>query len=75
MDLGPQVVGLHVLLQLVIFMTKQKSLKEDLRLDYYLLLKDCTRQTILFSPTRAKLRTKFNPQMQDFKLVLDLNCK
>ena len=26
-------------------------------------------------PTWAKSLTKFNPKMQDFKRVLDLNCK
>ena len=34
---GPLTV--HVLLQSVIFMSKQKSLKENLQVDYYLLLK------------------------------------
>ena len=27
------------------------------------------------SPTRAKSLAKFNPRMQDFKSILDLNCK
>ena len=27
------------------------------------------------SPTWAKSVTKFNPKMQNFKRVLDLNCK
>ena len=27
------------------------------------------------SPTWAKSLTKFNPKMQDFKRVLDLNCQ
>ena len=66
---GPGPVVAHVLLQLVIFITKQKSL------DYYLLLKYCTRQRTLLSPTWAKSLTKFNPKMQDFKRVLNLNCK
>ena len=30
-------------------MTKQKSLKENLRMDYYLQLKDCTKQFTLLS--------------------------
>ena len=55
--LGPMVV--HVLLQLVIFMTKQKSLKY------------CRRQLTLLSPTWTKSLTKFNPKMQDLKRVLD----
>ena len=29
----------------------------------------------LLPPIWAKSRTKFNPKMQDFKRVLDLNCK
>ena len=31
--------------------------------------------TALLPPTWAKSFTKFNPKMQDFKRVLDLNCK
>ena len=27
------------------------------------------------SPTWAKSRSKFNPKVQDFKRVFDLNCK
>ena len=57
-----------ILLQLVIFMTKQKSLKENLRVDYYLLLKYCSRQCTWLSPTWAKSLTKFNTQMQDLKM-------
>ena len=35
--------------KLVVFMSKQKKyLKENLRMDYYLLLKYCRRQCILF---------------------------
>ena len=49
--------------------------KETIRLDWYLLLKYCRRQCTLLSPTRAKSLTKFNPKMQDFKRVLDLNFK
>ena len=49
--------------------------KENLRVDYYLLLKYYTRQCTLLSPIWAKSLTKFNPKMQDFKRVLDLNCK
>ena len=44
-------------------------------MDYYLLLKYCTRQCTLLSPTWAKLLTKLNPEMQYFKRVLDLNCQ
>ena len=47
---------------------KTKISKENLRVDYYLLLKYCSRQCTLLSPTRAKLLTKFNTKVQDFKM-------
>ena len=65
----------HVLQQMVIVMTKQKSLKENLRVDYYTRLKYCTRQCTSLSPTWAKSLTNFNPKVQEFKCVLELNCK
>ena len=46
---------------------KTKISKENLRVDYYLLLKYCSRQSTLLSPTRVKLLTKFYTKMQDFK--------
>ena len=49
--------------------------KKNIRLDCYLLLKYCRRQCTLLPPTWANSLTKFNPKMQDFKRVLDLNCK
>ena len=49
--------------------------KENFRVDCYLLLKYCRRQCTLLAPTRAKSLTKFNPKMQGFKRVLDLNSK
>ena len=49
--------------------------KENFRVDCYLLLKYCRRQCTLLLPTWAKSLTKFNPKMQGFKRVLDLNCK
>ena len=49
--------------------------KEDIRLDCYLLLKYCRKQCILLPPTSTNSLTKFNPKMQDFKRVLDLNSK
>ena len=49
--------------------------KENIRLDSYLLLKYCWRQCTLLRSTNAKSFTKFNPKMQDFKRVLNLNCK
>ena len=49
--------------------------KENIRLDCYLLLKYCSRQCTLLPPNWTKSLTIFNPKMQDFKRVLDLNCK
>ena len=58
------------------FHDKTKISKENLGVDYYLLLKYYTRQcTYLTSPYWAKSLTKFDSKMQDFKRVLDLNCK
>ena len=50
---GPGPLGKRVLLQLVIFMTK-KNFKENLRVDYYLLLKCSQRQS---GPTWTKSLT------------------
>ena len=70
---GPPAV--HVLLPLVIFMTKLGTCKKNHRLSYYLLPKYCSSQcTYLLPPTWAKSFTKFGPKMQDSKRVLDLNC-
>ena len=44
-------------------------------MDHYLLLQYCRRQCNLFPSTWAKSLTKFNSKLQDFKHVLDLNCK
>ena len=63
---GPELTGC--------FHDKAIISKENFRVDY-LLLKYCRRQCTLLSPTRAKSLTKFNPKMQDFKRVLDLNSK
>ena len=60
---------------MVIFMTKQKSVKEELQVDYYLLLKYCGRQCILLPPTWAKSLTKLNAKMQDFERVLGSNLQ
>ena len=49
--------------------------KENIRLACYLLLKYYRRQCTLLPPTWANSLTKFNPKMQDFKRVLDLNFK
>ena len=57
------------------FYDKTKISEENLRTDYYLLLKCCKRQCTLLPPTWTKLPTiKFNSKMQDLKRVLDLNC-
>ena len=57
-------------LRLVIFMTKQKS-SNGLLFTAKILLE----AMYLTFPTWTKSLTKFNPKMQDFKRVLDLNCK
>ena len=57
------------------FHDKTKISKENIRVDCYLMLKYCRRQCTLLAPTWVKSLTKFNPKMQDFKRVLDLNCK
>ena len=57
------------------FHDKTKISKENLRMDYYLLLKYCTRQCALLPPTWAKLLTKLSTKMQDIKRFLDLNCE
>ena len=58
------------------FYDKTKKIsKENFQVDCYLLLKYCTRQSTLFSPTLAQLLSKFNPKMQDFKRGYELNCK
>ena len=60
----------HVFLKLVNFMTKQKSEKANLRVDY-LMLKMLQKAMYLDFPDLGQV-TKFNPKMQDFKRVLDL---
>ena len=62
--LGPLVV--RVLLQLVIFLTKQKTFKVNLQVEHHFLLKCCTRQCTLLPPTWAQSLAKFNTKMQDF---------
>ena len=67
--LGPPVV--HVLLQLVIFMTKQKFQGiSSGALFYYLRRKYCRRRCTLLPITGAESLAKFNPKMQNVK-----NCK
>ena len=64
---GPLVV--HIFLKLVIFLTKQKSLKANLRV-HYLMQKMLQKATYLDFPDSGQV-TKFNHKMQDFKRVLD----
>ena len=65
---GPMVV--HKFVKLVIFMTKQKSSKANLRV-HYLMRKILQKAMYLDFPDLGQV-TKFNPKMQDFKHVLDL---
>ena len=65
---GPLVINEFV--KLVIFMTKQKSSKANLRV-HYLMLKMLQKAMYLDFPDLGQV-TKFNPKMQDFKRVLDL---
>ena len=55
---------------------KTKISKENLRVDYYLLLKFCRRQCA-FLPLHGPnhLQLKFYTIMQDFIRVLDFNCQ
>ena len=58
------------------FHDKTKISTKNLRVDYYLLLKCCKRQCILFFPPGPNLvQLNFNTKMQDVKRVLYLNCK
>ena len=66
---GPLVV--HIFLKLVIFMTKQKSSKENLRV-HYLMLKILQKAMYLDFPDSGQV-TKLNPKTQDFKRALDLS--
>ena len=65
---GPLVV--HKFIKTVIFMTKQKSSKANLRV-HYLKLKMLQKAMYLDFPDLDQV-TKSNPKMQDFKRVLDL---
>ena len=54
---------------------KTKISKENLREDYYLLLKYCRRQCALLPYRPNHLQLKFYTIMQDSKRVLEFNCK
>ena len=72
---GPGPPGLICTPMTRCFQDKTIISKENIRLDCYLLLKYCRRKCTLLPPTWAKSLTIFNPKMQDFKRVLDLNRK
>ena len=58
---GPGPLAMHVLLQLVIFMTKTKISQKNLRMGYYLFLKCCRRQVPYFSlPRPNHFRPKYH---------------
>ena len=65
-----RVPGPYIFLKLVIFMTKQKSSKANLRV-HYLILK-MLQKAMYFDFLDFGQVTKLNPEMQDFKRVLDL---
>ena len=73
---GPGPPGEHVFLQLVIFMTKQKSLRKIFE---WIVIYCCNvaRDHAPYFPLPGPnhLQLKFNSKMQDVKRVLDLNCK
>ena len=56
------------------FHDKTVMSKENILLDFYLLLIYFRWHCTLLPPTWAKSLTKFNPKMQEFERVLDLNC-
>ena len=68
---GPLVV--HIFLKLVIFMTKQKSSKANLRVHYFML--KVLQKAMYLDFRNLGQVTKFNPKMQDFKRVLDLTSR
>ena len=51
------------------FHDKTKMSKENLRVNYYLLLKYCRRQCTVLPSTWAKSLTKFNPKMQNLNVL------
>ena len=66
----PVPLVVHIFLKLVIFMTKQKSSKANLRV-LYLMLKMLQKAMYLDFSDLGQV-TKLNPKMQDFKRVSDL---
>ena len=62
-----------VLLLLAIFKTKQKSPRKIL--GWLLLTAEILQEVMYLTSTWAKSCIKFNPKMQDFERVSDVNCK
>ena len=65
----PGPLGCTCALQLVISITKQKFSSE------LLFTAKILQEAMYTIPTSTKSLTKFNPKMEDFKRVLDVNCK
>ena len=64
----PGPLAVHIFLKLVIFMTKQKSSKANLRV-HYLMLKVLQKAMYLDYPDLGQV-TKFNPKMQAFSKIV-----
>ena len=65
----PGLLVVHIFLKLILFMTKQKSSKTNLRV-HYLMLEMLQKAKYLDFPDLGQV-TKLNPKMQNFKRVLD----
>ena len=73
---GPGPPSCTCTLTTVYFYNKINISKENLWMYYYFLLKILHEAKYLAFSTLAKsLIIKFNPEMQDFKRVLNLNCE
>ena len=68
----PRPLVVHIFLKLAIFMTKQKSPRQNHRLKYHFMLNILQKAIYRASLTWAKSLTKFNSKMQNFKRVLYL---
>ena len=66
----PKPLVIHIFLELVIFMTKQKSSKANLRV-HYLVPKMWHKAMYLDFPALGQV-TKFKSKMQNFKRILEL---
>ena len=61
---GPLVVGLHVNPETGYFHDNTKISNENFQVNYYFLLKYCTRHCALFFLAWAELLTKFHPKIR-----------